>query len=414
MVESALASVVGPEHVLTDPELRAGAEVDWTGRWRGTARAVVRPGTPAEVAAVLAACAGGGVPVVPQGGNTGLVGGGVPAGVDGAVVLSTRRLTGLAPVAGGRHRGGRRGRDDRRGAGARRRGRLAARHGLGRPGLGHGRRRDRDQRRRPAGAALGTGPGPAGRGRGRAGRRRAAVPGRTVRSRTPPATTCPGCCAAARARSGCSPGCGCGWCRRCRPSRAVALVGVPGIARRSRCWPAVRRAVPDLAAAEIIGAVRAGRCSTCRRRCPAAGAAYVLVEVVGTVDELAEALAGADGGRGRGARRRTRPTGPGCGATGRRSSPAVTAAGVPVKLDVSLPAARLAEVWDALPALVGAGRTVLYRTPGRVQPARQPARTCRTREDEAIATGCCGWSPRPAGRSAPSTGSAGPRRPGCT
>ena len=44
MVESTLASIVGAEHLLTDPDLRAGAEVDWTGRWRGTARAVVRPG----------------------------------------------------------------------------------------------------------------------------------------------------------------------------------------------------------------------------------------------------------------------------------------------------------------------------------------------------------------------------------
>ncbi|CAA9279645.1 MAG: hypothetical protein AVDCRST_MAG41-3404, partial [uncultured Corynebacteriales bacterium] len=52
MVESALAAVVGRAHVLTDPDLRAAAEVDWTGRWRGAARAVVRPGTPAEVAAV--------------------------------------------------------------------------------------------------------------------------------------------------------------------------------------------------------------------------------------------------------------------------------------------------------------------------------------------------------------------------
>ena len=86
MVESALVSVVGAEHVLTDPDLRAGAEVDWTGRWRGTARAVIRPGRPAEVAAVLAICAGAGVPVVPQGGNTGLVGGGCRPG-DGAVVL---------------------------------------------------------------------------------------------------------------------------------------------------------------------------------------------------------------------------------------------------------------------------------------------------------------------------------------
>lgn len=96
MIESALAAVVGPDHVLTDPDLRAGAEVDWTGRWRGAARAVVRPGSAAETAAVLAECGRAGVPVVPQGGNTGLVGGAVPTG--GAVVLSTRRLTALEPV----------------------------------------------------------------------------------------------------------------------------------------------------------------------------------------------------------------------------------------------------------------------------------------------------------------------------
>jgi FAD/FMN-containing dehydrogenase len=96
MVESALAAVVGRDQVVTDPDLRASAEVDWTGRWRGRARAVVRPGTPAEVAAVLAVCSAARVPVVPQGGNTGLVGGAVPP--DGAVVLSTRRLGRLEPV----------------------------------------------------------------------------------------------------------------------------------------------------------------------------------------------------------------------------------------------------------------------------------------------------------------------------
>src|SRR5829696_3286155 len=63
VLETVLASVVGAAHLLTDPDLRAAAEVDWTGRWRGTARAVVRPGTPAEVAEVLAACAAEGVPV---------------------------------------------------------------------------------------------------------------------------------------------------------------------------------------------------------------------------------------------------------------------------------------------------------------------------------------------------------------
>ncbi len=91
-----LASAVGADHVLTGADLVAGYEADWTGRFRGRARAVVRPGSAAEVAAVLAACADAGVGVVPQGGNTGLVGGGVPR--DGEVVLSTRRLTSLGQV----------------------------------------------------------------------------------------------------------------------------------------------------------------------------------------------------------------------------------------------------------------------------------------------------------------------------
>ena len=92
----ALAGVVGASHVLTDPDLKTGFEVDWTGRWRGRARAVVRPGSTAEVADVVAACAAAGATVVAQGGNTGLVGGSVPAG--GEVVVSLRRLTDIGPV----------------------------------------------------------------------------------------------------------------------------------------------------------------------------------------------------------------------------------------------------------------------------------------------------------------------------
>ena len=56
----------------------AGFAVDWTGRFRGRTPATVRPQNTAEVAAVLALCTDAGLPVVPQGGNTGLVGGGVP------------------------------------------------------------------------------------------------------------------------------------------------------------------------------------------------------------------------------------------------------------------------------------------------------------------------------------------------
>ena len=92
-----LAAITGPEHVLTDPDLTAGYVTDWTRRFRGTARCVVRPGATAEVAAVLAACSRQGAPVVTQGGNTGLSGGGVP-GRRAAVLLSTRRLRRLDPV----------------------------------------------------------------------------------------------------------------------------------------------------------------------------------------------------------------------------------------------------------------------------------------------------------------------------
>ena len=90
-----LAGIVGGQHVLTG-DATAGYAVDWTGRFRGVTPAVVRPADTAEVAAVLAWCTAAGLAVVPQGGNTGLVGGGVP--LHGEVVLSLARLTGLQAV----------------------------------------------------------------------------------------------------------------------------------------------------------------------------------------------------------------------------------------------------------------------------------------------------------------------------
>jgi FAD/FMN-containing dehydrogenase len=77
--------------VLTDGDLSA-YERDWRKRWHGKALAVVRPGNTAEVAAVVQACARHGVSLVPQGGNTGLVGGGVPDATGRQVLLSLGRL----------------------------------------------------------------------------------------------------------------------------------------------------------------------------------------------------------------------------------------------------------------------------------------------------------------------------------
>jgi FAD/FMN-containing dehydrogenase len=96
-LETELADAVGVAHVLTDPGLTSSYAVDWTGRFVGSARAVVRPATTEQVAAVVTLCAAYGAAVVPQGGNTGLVGGGVPREA-GQVVLSTRRLAAIDPV----------------------------------------------------------------------------------------------------------------------------------------------------------------------------------------------------------------------------------------------------------------------------------------------------------------------------
>jgi FAD/FMN-containing dehydrogenase len=98
-----LAEVVGERHLLADADLRASYETDWTRRWHGEAACVVRPGTVEEVAGVVDACRAAGSAIVPQGGNTGLVGGSVPrsgAAVDGRpqVVLSLARLRDLEPV----------------------------------------------------------------------------------------------------------------------------------------------------------------------------------------------------------------------------------------------------------------------------------------------------------------------------
>jgi FAD/FMN-containing dehydrogenase len=96
-IASRLANVVGEAHVLVDDDVRAPYETDWTRRFSGRAAAVVRPADAEQVAGVLRACAEGGAAVVPQGGNTGMVGGSVPRGRD-QVVLSLSRLTVLGEV----------------------------------------------------------------------------------------------------------------------------------------------------------------------------------------------------------------------------------------------------------------------------------------------------------------------------
>ena len=95
-----LCNLLGPAQVLTrasQGDLSAW-ERDWRKRWHGQALAVVRPGSTAEVAQVVQACGRHGVSIVPQGGNTGLVGGGVPDASGTQVLLSLQRLNRLRGV----------------------------------------------------------------------------------------------------------------------------------------------------------------------------------------------------------------------------------------------------------------------------------------------------------------------------
>ncbi|HET6810828.1 MAG TPA: FAD-binding oxidoreductase, partial [Acidimicrobiales bacterium] len=91
-----LRGALGPEAVVDDPELLVAYETDWMGRRPGRARLAARPAATGEVVQVVDACRRAGAAVVPQGGNTGLVGGGVPR--DGEVVLTTRRLDWVGDV----------------------------------------------------------------------------------------------------------------------------------------------------------------------------------------------------------------------------------------------------------------------------------------------------------------------------
>jgi FAD/FMN-containing dehydrogenase len=87
----ALRAAVGAANVLVGGDL-AAYEQDWRKRWRGKALAVVRPGSAAEAAAVVRACAAHGTSIVAQGGNTGLVGGSVPDDSGTQVLLSLTRM----------------------------------------------------------------------------------------------------------------------------------------------------------------------------------------------------------------------------------------------------------------------------------------------------------------------------------
>ncbi len=88
-------AIVGAAGMVTEVAALAPALSEWRGLYTGCAPALIAPATTAEVAAILAICHAEGIGVVPQGGNTGLVGGAVPASTpeQPEVLLSARRMT---------------------------------------------------------------------------------------------------------------------------------------------------------------------------------------------------------------------------------------------------------------------------------------------------------------------------------
>ncbi|NBC31929.1 MAG: FAD-binding protein [Alphaproteobacteria bacterium] len=87
-----LQTLLGPKGCVTDAADMAPHLTDWRDLFHGKALAVLKPASAAEVAEAVALCSAAGIAIVPQGGNTGLVGGATPDESGRAVVLSTERL----------------------------------------------------------------------------------------------------------------------------------------------------------------------------------------------------------------------------------------------------------------------------------------------------------------------------------
>ncbi|HYJ83946.1 MAG TPA: FAD-binding oxidoreductase [Allosphingosinicella sp.] len=94
-----LESLLGPRGFTRDPATLGPWLSDWRGRYRGEAAALLSPASTAEVRAIVAHCAEAGAGIVPQGGNTSMVGGATPDGGGGALILSLRRMNSVRSVS---------------------------------------------------------------------------------------------------------------------------------------------------------------------------------------------------------------------------------------------------------------------------------------------------------------------------
>jgi FAD/FMN-containing dehydrogenase len=89
---NALQDLLGPKGLTGDPQEIAPWLTDWRGRYRGAAALMAQPDSTDQVAAIVRLCAEHRVPLVPQGGNTSMVGGATPPEQGGALLLSLRRM----------------------------------------------------------------------------------------------------------------------------------------------------------------------------------------------------------------------------------------------------------------------------------------------------------------------------------
>lgn len=96
----AVAERFGPKAIETDPQAIAPWLTDWRKRFHGAAPAILSPASTQEVAAILTMAVERGVPLVPQGGNTSMVGGATPPADGSALIMSLRRMNRLRSLDG--------------------------------------------------------------------------------------------------------------------------------------------------------------------------------------------------------------------------------------------------------------------------------------------------------------------------
>ncbi len=89
---TAMADAVEPRTIVRDDDVIAPWLTDWRGRYNGATRALLQPSTIDDLRAIVRLCAAHRVPIVPQGGNSGMVGGATPDASGDAVLLSLRRM----------------------------------------------------------------------------------------------------------------------------------------------------------------------------------------------------------------------------------------------------------------------------------------------------------------------------------